>query len=105
GGNDGAPVINNDLTAVAPPGTLPLISADWNIFTTVPASGGAQIPPVNVGADFIVWNFGISNLLVTPQPTYQIDALSAGSPYSLAPNKMQWFRCTAPNQLLSTQLG
>lgn len=105
GGGDGGVAIGNPLGAVAPPGTLPLIQNDWNVFTVVPAGGACQLPPVAVTADFIIWNFGANPLAITPQPNQEIDTLGAGAAYSLAVNKMQWFRCTAQNQLLSTQLG
>jgi hypothetical protein len=105
GKSSGAPTIGNDLTAVVAPDTLPLIQSDWNIFTAVPNGAAAQVPAVLPGSDFIVFNVGTSNLAVTPDPSYQIDALGAGRAYDLAPGKMQWFRCTAQNQILSMQLG
>lgn len=82
-----------------------LIAADWNEFDTVASGGICAVPIVNVGSDFIVWNFGGFNLAIAPDPTQQIDALGLGAAYSLAQNKMQWFRCTAQNQLRSMQLG
>ena len=105
GAGDGAPTIAINLTAIAPPDIPPLINNDWSEFSTVPANGVAQIPPIVVGSDFIVWNFGANNLFVTPQAGVKIDTLAAGAAYSLAPNKMQEFRCTAPTQIRSTQLG
>jgi|SRR5579883_2335747 len=105
GQGDGAPNIQPNLTAVVAPATLPLIAGDWNIFTTVPNGGAAQIPPLAAGADFLVFNLGANSLAVTPQATDTIDALAKGAAYNLAAGKMQWFRCTAPGQILSMQLG
>lgn len=106
GQGNGAPIIAVGLTALVPGASpLPIIAADWNEFSTVPAGGACQIPLVAVGSDFIVWNFGANVLAVTPQAQQQIDTGGAGRAYNLAAGKMQWFRCTALNQLRSMQLG
>jgi hypothetical protein len=108
GKGPGGPVIATGLIATlntVAAGAAPIIAADWNVFSTVPNAGICTIPIVNVEADFIIWNFGAHSLAITPDPTQQIDALGLGNPYNLNPNKMQWFRCAAPNQLYSMQLG
>src|SRR5262249_3076822 len=102
GKGTGAPVIATGLTAAA---TVALAqqnaprAADWNELDTVASGGICAIPIVDVGSDFIVWNQGLHTLAVTPDPSQQIDALGNGVAYSLTSGKMQWFRCTAQNQL------
>jgi hypothetical protein len=103
GGSSGAPSVGVGLVVVA--GTPFNIVNDWSEFDTVPAGGIAVIPELTVGAEIIVFNGGVADLHVTPQPDTQIDALGLGGAYSLTNLKMQVFRCFAPQQIRSMQLG
>ncbi len=111
GQGTGTPLIATGLTAAASfataqtKGNPALIVNDWSVFNTVASGGVCAVPAVNVGSDFIIWNFGAHSLAITPQPTQAIDALGLGNPYNLAANKMQWFRCPTTNQMYSMQLG
>jgi hypothetical protein len=78
---------------------------DWSEFDTVASGGVAVIPELTVGAEIIVFNGGLNSLAVTPQSDTQIDALGLGVGYALASLKMQVFRCFAPQQIRSMQLG
>jgi hypothetical protein len=78
---------------------------DWSEFDTVGVGGVAVVPGLTVGAEIIVFNGGLNSLDVTPQPNAQIDLAGLGVAYALASLKMQVFRCFAPQQIRSMQLG
>jgi hypothetical protein len=77
--------VANNLTAVTggQNAALPL-GADNNRFTTVPASGGTILPPLNPGDNLIVLNAGANALLLFPPSGGQINALGANASYSIA---------------------
>jgi hypothetical protein len=102
GGSSGAPSVGVGLVVGATPFN---IVNDWSEFDTVPSGGIAIIPELTVGAEIIVFNGGVADLHITPQPDTQIDALGLGGAYSLTNLKMQVFRCFAPQQIRSMQLG
>jgi hypothetical protein len=102
GGSSGAPSVGVGLVVGAAPFN---IVNDWSEFDTVASGGVAVIPELTVGAEIIVFNGGLNSLAVTPQSDTQIDALGLGVGYALASLKMQVFRCFAPQQIRSMQLG
>lgn len=109
GGASGVPSVDagpNNTGAVITAGTAYTLTSDWTWFVTVPSGGQAQLPAMVVGTDAIIFNDDSADAVgILPQSGVQIDALGAGSPYSLAHGKMQVFRCVAPTQLKSMQLG
>lgn len=110
GAGNGFPTVADNLTAEGTTQqTALLLAADWNFVTSTPSGSGVVFPPMQQGADIIVWNFdGAQALDVYPSPAtpaIQIDALGNNQPYSLAHGKMQWFRQRSPTLIVSTQLG
>jgi hypothetical protein len=110
GGADGVPVVTatpasvNKVLLVAAGTTqanaLPLTD-DWNYFGTVGAGLACLLLITKPGTDQRVFNGGINNLAVFPQPAFQIDALSLNSAFILAPGKLRIFECWSTSQLVS----
>lgn len=102
GGSSGAPSVGVGLVVGA--AAFNIVN-DWNEFDTVPVGGIAIIPVLNVGAEIVVFNGDAPSLSIQPQSNMKIDALGLGVGYVLTSLKMQIFKCWAPTQIRSTQLG
>jgi hypothetical protein len=78
-------VTANTLTATgSTQGTALALPADVNRFTTVAASTGTILPPMNPGDEVIIYNGGANALSVYPPVGGAINAIAANSPYSVA---------------------
>lgn len=63
------------------------LTASINVVTTAAASSGVQLPNVQIGDSVEILNLGANAVTVYPDTTSgQINALSAGSGFSLATN-------------------
>lgn len=80
---------NNQATA-AP------LSAQTNIFATVPAGTGAVLPSEIVSGTFTVTNAGVNDLLVYPPGTAQVGSSGAGVAVALSPNQTVSFSTQNP---------
>jgi hypothetical protein len=77
--------VANNLTAVTGgQGSAVTLGADTNRFTTVPASSGCIVPPLNPGDNICVFNAGANALLVFPPVGAQLNALGVNASYSVA---------------------
>lgn len=82
----GVGIAANNLTATTGgQSTAALIPADVSRFTTVPASSGCIIPPLNPGDNIVVINAQATNaLLLFPPVGGFINALAQNAAYSIA---------------------
>lgn len=77
--------VANNLTATgSSQATAVTLGADFNRFTTVAASTGCIIPPLNPGDTIQVFNAGANALSLYPPSGGIINALSANAAYSIA---------------------
>lgn len=105
-GNGIVPVVSDPLiaTGASIADALQLVK-DWNDVETVGTGTGVAIAAalkLQPGNDIWVFNGGANALAVYPSdPTVQIDALGAGTPYSLAAGKLRCFQCWSLTQFRS----
>lgn len=64
-----------------------LLNADFNLFGTVAASTGCQLPAAESQPEQVIYNGGVSALTVYPQATEIINAGTAGAGFSVAAGK------------------
>lgn len=77
--------VANNLTATgSTQGTALPLPASVNRFTTVAASTGALVPPMNPGDYIVIYNGGANALSVYPPVGATINQASANTAYSLA---------------------
>jgi hypothetical protein len=78
-------IVANGLTAAgSTQATALALPGDINYFTTVGASTGTVLPPLNPGDSVEVFNKGANALLVYPPTGAVINGLSANTGYSVA---------------------
>lgn len=100
GGTTGiVPKVSPPLTAtgISIADALPL-TTDWNFFGTAAFGAGCIIMPLKPGNDIQVFNGSANPVAVYPPDAQsQIDALFAGTAYSLPAGKLRIFECWAIN--------
>lgn len=104
----GVPIqVANNLTAAGSSQADALgINLDWNEVLTTPVGSGVVLLAIQPGQTQVVFNGDAANSLkVYPPSNFQIDALGANAPYTLAAGKTQFFGCYSNTQLRSVQLG
>lgn len=80
------------------------IGADNNQFTTVSASTGCILPPMNPGDDITIYNGGAQTLSVYPPVGGQIKGLGTNAAYSLAAaTPLCYVVCISPTLYVASQ--
>jgi hypothetical protein len=99
--------VQNNLTATgSTQATAFPVPADVNRFTTVAASTGAVLPPMNPGDEVQIINAGANALLVYPPPGLGaiINGLGANAGYSVATATPSCFvQCVTPTIFAAQQ--
>jgi hypothetical protein len=104
----GVPIqVDNELEAAGTnQATALVLNLDWNEVLTVPSGAGVSLLNLQPGQTQVVFNGDPANSLkVYPYSNWQIDALGANAPYTLAAGKTQYFGCWENTQYRTVQLG
>lgn len=98
--------VANNLSATGTTQATGLVlNLDWNEVLTTAAGSGVTLLSVQPGQTQVVFNGGANGLNVYPPAGFQIDALGANAPYTLASGKTQMFGTYSNTQIRSVQLG